>query len=356
MAEKINILEETRKVDLLQVVRDLGIELQNHRKICCPFHEEKTPSLVLYPQTNTYHCFGCGQHGDVIHFYAGVTHTDYTKAMHALAFQYVPGYDRRGAALPTLPSRPEIAADQLPDTKLYRFDPIHTEIYETFKQFCDDRADTPASVEAYDYLKSRGFSEYTLRTFGIFTLKDYHEASYYLRSVYSIADLRESGLFNERDNLVFYRHTILIPYYQKGRIVFLQGRVVGSPTDRTPRYQFLSGVPIPLYNSDILPKLKTGQTLYLTEGAFDCMTLVQQGLAAVSLGSVTLFKNEWAKLFRRFDICLWLDNDPAGQQASKMLRKLFLEAGISATVQHPKEGFKDINDYYRGREDGLFLS
>jgi DNA primase catalytic core len=351
----MNILEETRNVDIVQVVKDLGLPILEHRKLLCPFHEEKTPSLYLYPQTNTYYCFGCGRHGDVIHFYAGFSQIEYKKAMHELAYQYVQGYIRKGSAPPTRPlPRPETPADHLPDTKEYAYEELHTTIYEAFRSYCESLPDSEINREGYAYLHQRGFTDATLRTFGLFIVKDYHAANYYLRSQFALADLRACGLYNSKDNLVFYKHCIIIPYFQKGRIIFLQGRVIGVPPARTPRYQFLSGVPIPLFNSDLLPRIRTGKIVYLTEGAFDCITLVQQGLAAVSLGSVTLFKKEWAKLFRRFEVCFWFDNDVAGQKATEDFKSLFQEAGISAHVRTVRDGYKDINDYYRHRDEGLF--
>jgi DNA primase catalytic core len=351
----MNLLEETRKVDIVQVVQDLGLRIQEHRKVLCPFHTENTPSLYLYLQTNTYYCFGCGKHGDVIHFYAGFCQLEYKKAMHELAFQYVPGYVRKGSAPPPRQvQRSETPADNLPDTKAYVYQPLHTTIYETLRDYCETQTDTDTSLHARDYLRQRGFPDYLLRSFGIFTIRDYHATNYFLRSQFALADLRECGLYNEKDNLVFYKHVIIIPYFQKGRIVFLQGRIIGSPVGKTPRYQFLSGVPIPLFNCDILPKIRTGKVVYLTEGAFDCMTLVQQGLPAVSLGSVTMFKKEWIKLFRRFEICFWFDNDAAGVSAADSYREIFEQAGISTHIRSVKEGFKDVNEYFNKPDKGLF--
>jgi len=118
----MNILEETRKVDIVQVVQGLGLKIHEHRKIVCPFHAEKIPSLYLYPNTNTYYCFGCGKYGDVIHFYAEFGQLEYKKAMHELAFHYVPGYVRKEAPpARELVPRPEIPADNLPDTKEYEY-------------------------------------------------------------------------------------------------------------------------------------------------------------------------------------------------------------------------------------------
>lgn len=351
----MNILEETRKVDIAQVVSDLGLVIEEHRKLLCPFHTEKTPSLYLYPQTNTYYCFGCGRHGDVIHFYAGYCQLEYKKAMHELAFQYVAGYVRKGSTPPPRNAPRQITpADQLPDTKAYQYQEIHTEIFESFRAYCEAQAETEISQQAMLYLIQRGFQDFTLRNFGIFVVKDYHPASYFLRSRFALADLKECGLFNEKDNLVFYKHAIIIPYFHNSRIVFLQGRIIGTSPGKTPRYQFLSGVPIPLFNRDMLPKLRTGTVVYLTEGALDCITLVQQGMPAVSLGSVTMFKKEWAKLFRRFELCFWFDNDLAGQKAAEEYRELFEQHGISTHNKSVKEGFKDVNDYFNQRDQNLF--
>jgi DNA primase len=51
----------------------------------CPFHKEDTPSFAIYPETNTYHCFGCGESGDVISFYMKLNNVDFTKALEELS-------------------------------------------------------------------------------------------------------------------------------------------------------------------------------------------------------------------------------------------------------------------------------
>ncbi|MGV3559442.1 CHC2 zinc finger domain-containing protein [Larkinella arboricola] len=352
----MDILAQTRTVNIIRVVTDLGYVLHENRKIICPFHPEKTPSLVVYPQNNSYHCFGCGKHGDVINFYAGVANLDYTTAMHELAFNYLSDYKpelyKRGhlkKIQTSAPAKPEKIA--LPtDTKTYEYKPLHSEIYEDFARVCRLQPANSVWEEAWRYLAGRGFAESTLRKFHIFTVNEYHPVQAYLRNTYNVLDLQESGLFNERGNLIFYRHPIIIPYYRKGRIVFLQGRVIGNPSDTVSRYQFLSGVPVELFNADVMDILKTGQTLYVTEGAFDCMTLMQEGMAAVSLGSATMFKREWMKLFRRFEVCFYFDNDAAGQKAAREYGEVFSQYGVSTRVKTVKEGYKDVNDYFSKRE------
>lgn len=352
----MDILAQTRTIDIIRVLTDLGYVLHENRKIICPFHPEKTPSLVVYPQNNSYHCFGCGKHGDVINFYAGVAQLDYTAAMHELAFNYLPDYKpelyKRGhlkKIQASAPVKPEKIA--LPtDTRTYEYKPLHSEIYEDFQRVCQLQPANSVHEEAWQYLMGRGFSESTLRKFHLFTVNEYHPVQAYLRNTYNVLDLQESGLFNEKGNLIFYRHSIIIPYYRKGRIVFLQGRVIGSPSDTVSRYQFLSGVPVELFNADVMDILKMGQMLYVTEGAFDCMTLMQEGMPAVSLGSVTMLKREWMKLFRRFEICFYFDNDAAGQKAAREYGEVFSQYGVSTRVKNVKEGYKDVNDYFSKRE------
>jgi DNA primase catalytic core len=352
----MDLLAQTRAIDIVRVVSDLGYELHENRKIVCPFHAEKTPSLVVYPQNNSYHCFGCGKHGDVINFYAGVANLEYTVAMHELAFNYLPEYQpelyKRGhlkkiqSAVAAKPAKIALPTD----TNAYVYKPLHSDIYEDFQRVCELQPANDVKEEAWRYLSGRGFSETTLRKFCIFTVNEYQTAQSHLRKTYNLQDLQECGLFNEKGNLIFYRHPIIIPYYRKNRIVFLQGRVIRNASETVSRYQFLSGVPVELFNADVLEIIKTGQTLYVTEGAFDCMTLIQEGMPAVSLGSATMFKREWMKLFRRFEVCFYFDNDAAGQKAANEYGDLFSQYGISTRTKTVKEGYKDVNDYFSKRE------
>ncbi|MCD4664484.1 MAG: hypothetical protein K8R68_04370, partial [Bacteroidales bacterium] len=56
------------KLSILTVLNHYGIQPDKNNQIKCPFHDDKTPSMRIYPETNTYHCFGCGKTGDQIQF------------------------------------------------------------------------------------------------------------------------------------------------------------------------------------------------------------------------------------------------------------------------------------------------
>jgi DNA primase len=56
------------KLSISTILNHYNLTPGKHNKLCCPFHEEKTPSFTIYPKTNTFHCFGCGKNGDTIEF------------------------------------------------------------------------------------------------------------------------------------------------------------------------------------------------------------------------------------------------------------------------------------------------
>lgn len=68
-------------VDILTAAERYGLEVNRKGYASCPFHEEDTPSLKLYPETNTFYCFGCGMGGDVISFVRHLFHLDYAQAV-----------------------------------------------------------------------------------------------------------------------------------------------------------------------------------------------------------------------------------------------------------------------------------
>lgn len=341
-----DLLEQVKQIDIRRVVEDLGFSLVQTRRMNCPFHEEDSPSLVFYaPPQNEFHCFGCGKHGDVINFYAEINSLDFKTALEQLAISYIPGYEKEGKKTLKVSPKVKLYTPKEPE-KLYKYNPIHSEIYEDFQKFCLNYKATASTVEAANYLRNRGLSDWTIRYFRVFLIKNYAATNDYLKSKYSLENLISAGLMNERGNLVFYVHPIIFPYYENGKIIYLQGRTIGVPPDNASKYQFLKGVPRPMFNTDVLKKTKPNSDVFITEGAIDCMTLVQHGMAAVSLGSAKHFRDEWAKLFQKFSVFVWFDNDSAGQQGTlDLMEKLYFH-GITVERKYIPAEYKDINEYF----------
>ena len=351
----MELLEQIKQINIFQVAEDLGFKIVHNRKILCPFHEEDKASLVFYPlPQNEFHCFGCGRHGDVINFYADVNNIDFKEALRQLTQKYVPNpdafkntYRRKDSSpekinfKPTILPRKEKIVEKSKETQA-----LHSNIYETFAQFCLDQNATPIAHEAFHYLTNRGIWEKTIRQFRLFVIKDYALVNHFLRHTFSFLDLQEAGLCNERNNLVFFKHPFIIPYYEHDRIIFLQGRVIGTPPENASKYQFLNGVSRPIFNLDSLKTLKTNSKLYITEGAIDCITLVQNGYPAISLGSASTFKKEWAKYLKRFEVRIAFDNDETGQKSAAELEEKLTDAGITIGKRLLPSGVKDINEYF----------
>ncbi len=342
-----NLLQRVKEIDIRQVARDLGFEIVQSRRMNCPFHVEDSPSLVFYPPPqNEFHCFGCGKHGDVINLYADACQIDFKTALEELATRYIPAYDGiKSNKVRKLDIKSVYNNKPLPE-KSYIFKTIYSEIYERFQTFCLTQPATESARKAAEYLRGRGIDDWTIRHFKVFVIKNYVAANEFLKTNFLIEDLKGCGLMNDKGNLVFFVHPIVIPYYQDGKIVYLQGRTIGDPPDGASKYQFLSGVPRSIFNLDSINKLRPNSEVYLTEGAFDCMTLVKNGMMAVSLGSAKIFKKEWIKYFKKYKILISFDNDTAGINGANALIEEFLMAGILAEKRDWNKGFKDINEYF----------
>lgn len=346
----MNLIEEIGKVSILEVAQDLGLEVNRNRMVC-PYHEEHTASLVLYPHTNSFYCFGCAKTGNSISLYSEIKKISINEAIHEMARTYVPNYVAYSKGQTSVKSIPKGGLLQPVEVKKLQgkeqpTEELHSQIYEAFRDFCLQQASNELSRQALTYLKGRGLTEKTMNDFRLFVVKDYKEATWYLKQRFSTLDLHASGLYNDKYNLIFYAHPIIIPYYRNNRIVYLQGRTIGTPPENHGRYQFLSNHPLTLFNADSLEHIRTGETVYITEGAFDCMRLVQDGKVAVSLGTANVFKREWAKLFKRANVVFYLDNDKAGHRAAEELEKIFTHLGLSCSRKQLPSAYKDVNDYY----------
>lgn len=77
-----------QRADILDVCERLGLIPNRSSFICCPMHGEKTPSLKIYTNSDTWHCFGCGANGDVIDLVGGFYQVDNKQALKILADWY----------------------------------------------------------------------------------------------------------------------------------------------------------------------------------------------------------------------------------------------------------------------------
>ena len=279
----------------------------------CPFHGDSRPSLVLYPASQSYYCFGCGAGGDVIDFMSRLHRVDFREAVALLA----------GEA-PTMPA----GAPHPPNVAVPEVDPMRAApIIETAVTFYEEAV--WSRPEVLDYLESRRIHERTVRRFrlgfGVPGLAG-HLRDWNL----DIETAHQLGLLDEDRECFTGR--LIIPDIVEGRATWLTGRRL---SDREPRYLNLRH-PKPLLG---LASAK-GDAVVVTEGPFDWLTAVEWGFWSVALLG-TRIPGRAAQLLEHFDeVYLVLDPDAAGQEATKELHERLGDRAIPVTLP---PGVPDLN-------------
>ncbi len=327
--DKQNLDQLRAEIPILELAERLGLEIRRKQARCfnsqAHAHGDQKPSLGFDTKTNRYKCFACGVGGSVIDLYMAIKGVDFNTAVSDLSqgrlggkFEYKP--------LPPPPPK-KLAGE-------------YSEVYERLALFCSGR-----SKEATDYLTgaSRGLDEATINKFNIFSINDYQKANQYLKDSFSQETLKASGLVNDKGNLIFYRHKLIVPFYSDGKPVFLQGRALDG---QHPKYLNLIEIPKPIFNLDTLKNLKHGDRVYICEGIYDAMRLEQEGYTAVAILGVTDFRPEEVDIFKPYEVVLALDNDEAGLAMADEIAKLFTLKGKEVKQKILPNGIKDITDYY----------
>lgn len=359
---RIDLDELKAAIDLAELAQTLGLEVKGKVARCynaqAHAHGDKTPSLGFYKGQDgagRYKCFACGVDGTALDLYMAVRGVDLVTAARELAELYglTP---RTSGPMPT--RRPSAAGagraptPATPSTKGPASAP-DSELYEALAAYCGG-----PDPEALAYLTgpSRGLTAETVRRFGLFTVKDYSATERHLLDRFGRDRLRAAGILAKSGRgLIFYKHRLVIPYTQGGRVIFLQGRRLDG---ERPKYLGLTDISPALFNLDRLGTLAKGARVYLTEGAFDAMALEQYGRPALSVYSISGFRPDWAKLLAPFDACLVYDNPkPSGTPEERAreeatlaaargrVARSFLAAGRVLKAKRLPAEFKDVTDY-----------
>lgn len=314
-----NFIEEIkRKTDIVKVVGET-VKLNNSNMGICPFHEDGTPSLSIDAVKQLFHCFGCGQSGDVIRFVELTDRVSFNRALKKLAGDAgisCPGFSNE--------SRQEIEEKR-------QIENILTETGVFYQ--------SRIAPDVMRYLTDdRGLSEETIKTYRI----GYADGG--LKN--HLVDKRnfpeelciKAGVLKRTENnrvLDYFYKRIIFPTIKGRQIVYLTGRALG---DNKPKYLHLKGEIRYLYNEDAL----NDKEVYITEGIPDCLTAIQNGYSAVALLGAGGFKDEFIPKVKRCEkVYVCLDADPAGRTgAIKTAKKL----GVKARIVELPEG--DINEYF----------
>lgn len=290
----------------------------------CPFHAERTPSFHVSPERGTYHCFGCGEGGDIFSFIEKIEGLDFKGALKVLA-------EKAGVEITY--EKPEAK-----DARDRQF-----ELIEAATIFYSSRL----TDEATKYLKDRGLTDGTIASFRVGWAGDaWSEGSEFFKSKkFSEHEIIEAGLAkkNERGTLTDkFRNRIMFPIGDPaGRIVGFSGRTFGEKASpEAPKY--LNSPETPLFHkSRILYGFdKAKQTIrkhnfaILVEGQMDLLMSHEAGWANTVAVSGTAFTPEHVTLIKRMteNLVIALDADQAGIKAAGKAARVALQGGMNVKV------------------------
>jgi len=325
--------------DFIQQIRDHNeiesvisgyVELRRRGKTLtglCPFHNEKTPSFTVYPETSSYYCFGCGAGGDVVTFIRNIENLDYIEAIKLLA-------DRSGLKMPDA---------EYDDTASN----LRRRVFEANRaaaRFYHETLYKEDGKQQLSYLLNRGVSPAMIKHFGLGAAPDdWHALENALRAQgFRRDELVAANLlrFSEKDGKRYYydafRSKVMYPVIDlRGNVVAFGGRVLDNSK---PKYINTSDTLVYKKSKELfaLNFAKNGneRKLILCEGYMDVIALHQAGYTNAVAGLGTALTPEQVSLISRYadEVALCYDSDEAGQKAVRAAMSLFSKTGVKVKV------------------------
>lgn len=290
----------------------------------CPFHNEKTPSFTVYPDTQSFYCFGCGAGGDAVGFIRKAENLDYIDAVKTLAA-------RAGMQMPD---------DGTYDDSLGRQRKRILEINRETARFYNSYLFSDDGKVCLDYFLGRGLSIKTIKHFGLgYAPNAWDKLLKHLKdNGFSINEMLEAGVI-KKGNKGFYdnfRNRAMTPIIDvRGNVIAFGGRVLD---DSKPKY---------INTGDTLVYKKTNElfslnfakdsgkeTLILCEGYMDVIAMHQAGFTNAVAGCGTALTNEQVHLISRYanEVILAYDADEAGQKALNKAINLFSRTTVKVKI------------------------
>jgi DNA primase len=344
--ETVNrILDAAQIVDVVGDFVTLKKRGANHMA-CCPFHNEKTPSFVVSPSKGIYKCFGCGKSGTAVGFIMEHENLSYTEALKYLAKKYhIEVVEKEETA-------EEIAKKQRNESLFL--------VSEYAGKFFQDSLQTPeGQAIGYQYFRSRGLEDETIRKYGLGwapvsrrALSDAARAAGYKEEF-----LVETGLSIKYDDgrLVdrFFDRVIFPIHSVSGRVIAFGGRTL--KTDKSVA-KYVNSPETEIYVKSrslygiwfAKNEMSRQDKCILVEGYLDVLSMHQLGIRNVVASSGTSLTVEQIRLIRKFtnNVTIIYDGDSAGIKAALRGIGLVLKEGLNVKVVLLPEG-QDPDDFAR---------
>lgn len=334
------IEELTRRVDIVDLVGSY-VQLKRKGRLysgLCPFHSEKTPSFYVYPDTQSFYCFGCGAGGSAVSFIQKMDNISYTEAVKLLG-------ERAGMPAPT--------EDDKTGRLRGRILSMNKEAARFFHACLNSTVEEARQARAY--WRRRGLDDKTIVKFGLGYAPDDGQALYqYLRDKgYNQQELDASGLFKRSQSgriyCLFWKRVITPIFDLRGNVIAFGGRVLD---DSKPKY-VNSPETLVYHKSDTvfalqLAKRSAARRYVLCEGYMDVITMQQAGIDTAVCACGTALTPDQVRLISQYaeEVILCYDSDEAGQKATLRSLELFRSSPVKVGVlQIP--GAKDPDEYIK---------
>lgn len=347
------INEIIEKTDIIQIIGSY-INLRksgSSYSACCPFHSEASPSFFVVPKKQYFHCFGCGKAGNVINFVQEYERLTFNEAAKKLS-------ERAGINIPNFNYTKE--NNSLNTQRYYQ-------ITKSAASFYRNNLLNNTNNDAYKYLIKRGFSNETIKAFGLGYSNDKYSLIKYLKNQgYTNKDIIEAGL-GEED---FYKRSIndpfaerlIIPIITKDKnVVGFGSRVLYKYLEDKGKYKntkettlfkkssiiFGLNMVHKAYFSGDKPINKIDY-IYLVEGYMDVMAMHQAGIKNVIAAMGTAFTLAQVRAISRYTDTVYIcfDGDKAGKKATdRSLEEFSKENMVVKIIRIPNN--KDPDEYIK---------
>ncbi len=324
--ESLDTLKQS--IDIVEV---LGEHLNLKRngstyKACCPFHTEKTPSFFVYPSTGSFYCFGCGVHGDTIHFLKEYLGYSFVDSVLLLAKRYNVQLEVQAQNKPSDREEKDI---------LYQ---INVEA-ETFFRCCLYRL--PEGRKAIQYLYQRGMSPDTLDRFHLGYAPEYRLFIKAMKEKHISEKQLQLAGFLSNQHFLFSRRIIFPIHDALGHTIGFSSRSFLKDSNQVGKYINTPETTI-FKKSRVLfglsfsrRRIAKERRVILVEGQIDCLQMIDAGFNCTVASQGTAFTESHVRELHKLGVTkayILFDGDQAGRKASLRVGDLCQRAGITALV------------------------
>lgn len=298
---------------------------------CCPFHHEKTPSFAINENGQFYHCFGCGESGDVIKLVCEMESIEFIDAVKILAEK---------AQIPI----PEWEGDDGRASELKKRKDVLLRLLKDCAHFYLNNLSSGKADQHVEYILKRQIPANMVRTFGLGASLNYTDLPQYLLAKgYTKQQLLDSGTVNEANGRLTDAQAgrLIFPIINSyGEVIAFGGRMLkktnyGKYVNTRDTLVFTKRNN--LYNINLVKKLKRSQTvrdIIIVEGYLDVISLYSAGFKNVVASMGTSLTQEQARIIKRYADSVYIsyDGDPAGEKANFRGMDMLKDEGLNVKI------------------------